>query len=210
MEFFSLITGSTLHIKPGTKIIPEKDFSELKTAADVLNQVRQEALDFKKKNLEEAEILKQNYAKEGFDEGLNKFNSAVIELNQKIEKIEKDFQNQLLPIALKAAKKILGEELKLHPDRIVDIVIQALKPVLQQHKIKIYANKEDLEILEKEKEKILSLLQKNQVLTLEAHDDVERGGCLIETESGMINAQLENQWRALEAAFKSYKEKKNP
>mgnify|MGYP000925765657 CR=1 FL=1 len=31
-----------------------------------------------------------------------------------------------------------GEELKLHPDRIVDIVVQALKPVTQHYKIKIF------------------------------------------------------------------------
>ena len=37
---------------------------------------------------------------------------------------------------------------------------------------------------------------------------MEPGGCLIETEAGIINAQLENQWRSLEAAFKAYTEKK--
>lgn len=209
MEFFSLISGQSVHLPPGKKVISGEDFSELKKASEILSQAKTEEIEFKKKTLEEAEILKQNYSKEGFEEGLNKFNAAVVELDQKIQKIEKDFQTQILPIALKAAKKILGDELKLHPDRIIDIVIQALKPVLQQNKIKIYLNKEDLDIVDKEKGRIEELLQKNQVLTLEAREDVERGGCLIETESGMINAQLENQWRALEAAFKSYKEKKS-
>ena len=209
MKFFSLINDTQVHLAAGKKIIPAEEIAELKQASEILERVKHEEIELKKKSLEEAEILKQNYAKEGFEEGLNKFNAAIVELDKKIEKIEKDFQEQILPIALKAAKKILGEELRLHPDRIVDIVIQALKPVIQQHKIKIYANKEEIEILEKEKGRILELLEKNQVLTLEAREDVEKGGCLIETESGMINAQLENQWRALEAAFKSYKEKKS-
>lgn len=34
--------------------------------------------------------------------------------------------------------------------------------------------------------------------------DITPGGCIIETESGIINASFENQWRALEMAFERY------
>jgi type III secretion protein L len=101
----------------------------------------------------------------------------------------------------------LGEEIKLMPERIVDIVLQALKPVTEHRKIKIYANKEDLEILEKEKPKIKELLKEVESLSILERGDVEKGGCIIETEAGIINAQLENQWKALETAFKSFMEK---
>ena len=30
---------------------------------------------------------------------------------------------------------------------------------------------------------------------------IQPGGCVIETEGGIINARLENQWRTLEKAF---------
>ena len=105
-------------------------------------------------------------------------------------------------------RKILGDELKLHPDRIVDIVIQSLKPVTQHHKIKIYANKEDIDILEKHKPQIKEIFEHIEVFSIQERDDIEKGGCVIETEAGIINAQLENQWKALEIAFEKFMKSK--
>jgi type III secretion protein L len=60
--------------------------------------------------------------------------------------------NQLiLPLALKAAKKIVGKELETHPDAIVSIVMQALSPAMQNHRITIWINKADKDVLEREK-----------------------------------------------------------
>ena len=60
------------------------------------------------------------------------------------------------------------------------------------------------EILEAEKPKIKSILEQVQVLTIQERNDIAPGGCIIETESGIINASIENQWRALESAFERY------
>ena len=208
MKFYSLISEDEIHIAPGEKIVPAKDFSKLVKASEILKQVKQEAHDFKQACVKETELIKQQSSKEGFEEGLNTFNKALMHLDKELKSLRDEFNKKILPIALQAAKKILGEELKLHPDRIVDIVIQALKPVIQHHQIKIYANKADIDLLEKSKSKIKNILQEVESFVIEERDDVEPGGCIIETESGIINAQLENQWRSLEAAFKAYMEKK--
>jgi type III secretion protein L len=58
--------------------------------------------------------------------------------------------------------------------------------------------------LEQEKQEIKKIFEHLQSLSIQERDDVEPGGCIIETEAGIINAQLENQWRALESAFASF------
>jgi len=208
MKFFSLISKEEVHIAPGEKVVSAKDFSQLKKANEILKQVNQEAYEYKQACVKEAETLKQQSSKEGFQEGLDKFNATLMQLDKELKSLREEFNKKILPIALQAAKKILGDELKLHPDRIVDIVTQALKPVIAHHQIKIYANKADIDILEKNKSKIKNILQEVESFVIEEREDVEPGGCLIETEAGIINAQLENQWRSLEAAFKAYTEKK--
>lgn len=110
----------------------------------------------------------------------------------------------ILPLALKAAKKIVAKELETQPETIVDIVLQALAPVLQNHRITIWVNKADKEILEKEKTRIREKLEQVESLSIKERDDVAQGGCVIETESGIINASIENQWRAIESAFDKY------
>jgi type III secretion protein L len=83
----------------------------------------------------------------------------------------------------------------------------ALKPVTQHRKVIIYVNKVDLEELEASKPKIKNLFEHLENLSIQERSDIEPGGCIIETEAGIINAQLENQWRSLEIAFESFMKK---
>lgn len=202
MNLFSFLSGEEVHLPPGEKIIKEEDFTTLLSAAELLEKAKNE-IEKRKMDLEkEGEEIHQKAQKEGFEEGLAQFNEALVTLENQKKELQEEYEKKLVPIAIQAAKKILGEELKLHPDRIRDIVIQALKPVSQHRRIKIYVNKADLELLEKEKPKIKEILEQVDTLSIQERSDVQPQGCIIETEAGIINAQLETQLRALENAFK--------
>lgn len=207
MKFFSLISEKEVHIAPDQKVIPGKEFSRLAEAAEILDAVKEEAAAYRKKVAAECEILKENAESAGFQEGLIKLNEQVLALDHLLKNVRDEVNHKILPLALKAARKILGEELKIHPDRIVDIILQALKPVTQHHRVTIYVNKADLDILEEKKSKIKKILQQVESFTIQERPDVEMGGCIIETEAGIINAQLENQWRAMESAFEAFMKK---
>ena len=114
----------------------------------------------------------------------------------------------VLPLALQAAKKIVKKELDTFPETIVDIVMQAIAPISQSHKVIIYVSKTDKELLHKEKPKLQEILPHADILMIQERDDVTPGGCIIQTEGGMINATLENQWLALEKAFSKYMKEK--
>jgi type III secretion protein L len=207
MKFFSLLSSAEVRLAPGKKVIPAKEFSTLQSAAEILETVQAEAEVFKKENVIEAEKIKEQAFKEGFQEGLISLNKHLLALDQELKVMRTEVQKKILPLALKAARKLVGEELKLHPDRIVDIVLTSLKPVTQHKKITIFVNKVDLPHLEENKSKIRKIFEHLESLSIQERDDIEPGGCMIETEAGIINAQLENQWRALEAAFESFMKK---
>jgi type III secretion protein L len=204
MKFFSLFSKKEVHEVAGKKVLSSQDFSTLQSAFDLLKITKQEAEEYKKESEKEGEKIKRKAYQEGFDQGLLELNKKILQLDSSIENLEKEFQKKIAPVAIKAAKKIVGEELAIHPGRIVDIVMQALKPVSQHHKIKIYVNKQDLLLLEQAKTKIKSILEQIQIFSIHERDDIEVGGCIIETEGGIINAKLENQWKALEAAFQTF------
>jgi len=204
MKFFSLLFGKEVRIAPGKKRIPAQEFSIAADASDIIKTVTQEAAVFKKESLLEAEKTKEAAFQEGFQEGLLSLNKHLLALDQELKELRSDVQKKILPLSLKAAQKIIGEELRLHPDRIVDIVLNALKPVTQHKKITIFVNKMDLAELEDKKPKIKKIFEHLDSLSIQERDDIEQGGCIIETEAGIINAQLENQWRALESAFESF------
>ena len=206
-KFFSLISGKEVRRTPRRKVIPAKEFTKLEEASQIVKTVKQEAAAFKQEIAVESEKIKERAFQEGFQEGLVTFNKYLVALDRELKHLREDVQKKILPLALKAARKIIGEELRLHPDRIVDIVLTSLKPVTQHRKITVYVNKADLQTLEENKNRIKKLFEQLESFSIQERSDIEPGGCMIETEAGIINAQLENQWRALESAFESFMKK---
>ncbi len=204
MKYFSLLSGQQVHPAPGKKVIPSEEFSTLHDASEILHMVKIEANEFKKEAVKETEILKDLAFQEGFQEALNSLNNHIHLLDEELKKIREEVQKKIAPLAIKAIRRIIGEELKLHPDRIVDIVLTALKPVTQQRKIILYVNKADVEQLEANKPRIKEIFEHLENFSIQERSDIEQGGCIIETGAGIVNAQLDNMLRSLETVFESY------
>ena len=204
MTLFSLFYEAKIKKTSGSKIIPKEEFSQLVEAIDLIKEAKEDAQKYKEEVKAECEIIKKEAHNEGFEQGLAQLMTTIETVNQSLAELRHEMQNQILPLALKAAKKIVGDQLTLKPDIIVDIVMNTIKPVVQAVNIRILVNKADKPFLDAKKEQIKILLERVEHLTIEERHDVTPGGCIIETESGIINATLENQWRALEAAFAKF------
>ncbi len=204
MKFFSLIYQGEVHPATDEKVIPAEEFSTLMEASGILKLAHEDIAQYKKEVEKECEELKLKAKEEGFSEGLSQFNQHLVHFDKQLHVLRMELQKQVLPLALKAAKKIVAEQLNLHPETIVDIVINTLTPVLHNQRITIYVNKDDKEILEAQKSRIKDILDQVQVLRIIERPDISRGGCIIETDSGIINSTIENQWLSLEKAFEKF------
>lgn len=202
-KFLSLIHGDKIRIAPKTKVIPAADFSTLVSAEEVLDKVKEDAIQYKKEVVEEIEILKEQAQREGFEAGFKSWVELIAKLEAEVVKVRGDIERILTPVVLEAAKKIVNKEIELSEKTIVDIVSGTLKSVSQHKKITIYVNKKDIDALEANRTRLKDLFENLEVLSIRPRADIAQGGCVIETEGGIINAQLENRWRILEAAFES-------
>lgn len=200
-KFFSLIKGDLLEAAPKVKVLPAKEFSTLLEASELLESVQNDAEEFKIQIVEECEALKNQAQKEGFEAGFKSWADAVALLEKEIANVRADLEKAVTPVALKVAKKIVGREIELSEKTIVDIVSNNIKSVSQHKKIVIYVNRKDLAILEANRAQLKELFESIESLSLRERADIESGGCVIETEGGIINARLENQWAVLEKAF---------
>lgn len=209
-KFFSLIHGEKIHIAPNTKVISADAFSKVIDAQEVLKQVQEDAEQYKVEITTEIEKVKEQSQKEGFEQGYSEWVEKIAELDDEIKQVRSDMQKMVVPISLKAAKKIVGRELETSDSAVVDIISNSLKAVAQHKKIKIYVNRKDFEIVEANREQIKEVFEKVESLSIQPQDDVDPGGCVIETEGGIINAQIENQWMILENAFQKLISKQDP
>lgn len=202
-KIFTLIHGDRIHAKPKKKIIPADELTTLQNASDVLDHIKQDAEQYRMQVAQESELVKENAFKEGYQDGFKEWAEHLANFETQLENLHKEMQEAIIPIALKAAKKIVGREIELSEETIVDIVASNLKTIAQHKKIIIYVNKKELEILDKNKPRLRELFENLESLSIRPRDDVAPGGCIIETEIGIINAQLEHRWRVLEKAFEN-------
>ncbi len=204
-KLFSLLSNKEIHLSPGKKSISAEEFSKLLSVEDLLATIEEERKDLQDEMEIEREKKKEEGFQEGVSEGLASLNQHVLSLDRAIKNLRNDLQENILSLSLIAAKKIVGEEISLHPERIADIILTAIKPITQHKKIILYVNREDLPMIEEKKGLLKEAFEHLESLSIQERSDIEKGGCIIETEAGIINAQLENQWRALESAFASFK-----
>ena len=200
-KIFNLISGSSIHTAPETKIIPQAAFSVALDAVELFETTEKEAEKHRIDVVTEIEALKEQAQIEGFQTGLNQWAEQLGALESEIKAVQDELHKLVVPIALKAAKKIVGREIELNPEVIVDIVSTNIKPVASHRKVVIYVNKKELEILEKNKPKIKSLFENLESFSIRERADVTPSGCIIETERGIINAQAEHLWNILEKVF---------
>ena len=202
-DLFTLIQKEDVEIDVRRKILKAEEFSQVLGIEELLQKAKQEVEVFKQAAQEEMEKEKIRSEQEGFLEGQKKWASQVALLQEHTEKLRAEFEKEMVPLIIQCGKKILGRELETNPKAVVDIVKNALRPIASHKVITLFVHKDDLLILEENKPRLKEILERVESLTLDTRPDITRGGCIIETESGIINATLETLWESLEIALTS-------
>ncbi len=191
-------------IEEGQKIVRHHDWQELLSLDHLLQQAEHELIEARK----QIALDRIEEEKKGFDEGFEKGEMVFAEhlklFDEKIKELRIEMQRSVLPIALKSAKKMVSKELELHPETIVDIVMEAIRPILTCKAVRIFVRKDDFEYITEHKQQIKSLFEAAESFTIGFKEDIEPGGCLIETDKGVINSTIDLKIRALEQAFERF------
>ncbi len=184
-------------------------------AKEEARQVREEADNYLENARRRAEELESKAYNDGFLQGKkdgeelgkrqfeamsNRLRSLIEALSQQGDTLFAKYETQIVRLALEIAKKVVQRELETSPEIVVDVVRRAAKEISEATSIKIMLNPKDLDIV---KEYVLNDIELTGGHQIEftAHSDLKRGGCIIETEFGLVDASLEGRWKAIEEAI---------
>jgi type III secretion protein L len=180
----SIIRSDTVDAKGEAGRIIERAQAE---AAEIVHQAELEAEKLK------AQAYEQGQA-EGRDAAATQLAEVVSKASLRLQQIEAQAEPQLRELAITIARKILGRELEFHPEAVVDIVKQALsEKARQRREIFLRVNPEDLQHIRENKPDLLEVLSRAKEIGIREDPDVAVGGAVIETDAGMIDAQIETQ-----------------
>lgn len=154
------------------------------------------------------EARRQGY-EVGLEQGRSEMEQETRRLRQLAESLGSaldslDFRlaDEVLNLSLDVAKQVIAGELATRPERILDVVKLALRQMAEStREARLLLNPEDAQLV---RPILNELLDKNRLRIVE---DVRmvRGGCLIETPQGDLDASLQTRWRQVISVLGSNK-----
>lgn len=110
-------------------------------------------------------------------------------------------ERDVVKLALEIAKKVVHREVQVDGEIIQTLVRVALSHVGSKAPVTIHLHPADHSFMLEQRAAAIPSGQSEQNLILLADKSIERGGCLIETECGDIDARIEEEFREVERAF---------
>lgn len=148
--------------------------------------------------------------------GEERLESHLAHLHKLISQIEetrtevfRSAEKEIVTLAMAIATKIVRHEISIKDDVVLRVVDEALRKCVDHERIKIRVNPSDYLFLREKTSELSSLMDKPGNLNFVEDETVERGGCLIETNLGDIDARIKKQLHVVEAALKSEFQKSN-
>jgi len=151
---------------------------------------------------DEVERLRRKSEAEGRERGLGAVTELLVGARAVAARARAGAEAELRVLGVRIAEKILGRELALQPAAVVDVVAEAMRHAGEPRELVVRCATEDLEALERGKPRLLERCRAAQAVRFVADDRVSRGGCIIETELGVVDARLSTQLEAIERALR--------
>ncbi|MBN2552925.1 MAG: flagellar assembly protein FliH [Spirochaetales bacterium] len=203
-------------------------FDEVKRKNNQAQKIRQEAEDEARRIVEEArrqaegleaEIqskvekeLKDAFAKgheegreEGFQEGrreverlvetLQKIISAAID---KRNEIIQESETQVINLVLLIAKKVIKVISENQRNVVINNVVQSLRKLKSRGDVVIRVNLADVELTSEHINDFMKMVENVKSITVLEDSSVDRGGCIVETDFGQIDARISSQLHEIE------------
>jgi len=162
---------------------------------------------------EQARQIEQDAYQKGYAEGLDLANAELSKLIERVGavaqsaldekwRIINSHESNIVDLALEIAKKVVGEQILLKPDTVVDIARKALFIAVEREHIQIRVNPEDMDIIKSYKDDLMASMDGIEKIDVIADRRVKRGGCILETDAGNTDGRLQSQLSHIDEALR--------
>ncbi len=191
-----------------SSVVVSKEVLDSQTRArGILEEARLEAIKIRKEAKEvlqqvheEMERSKKKGEEVGYQEGLERALRYLHEIHLLREKMFENLEPQVVKLVFTIAEKVIGDQVRQNDQAIISIVRQALAAAIG-NKITIRLNPEDFIKVKENEPALLSKLESSKTVFFKEDETVATGGCMVESEVGAIDAQLQTQLGAIKKAL---------
>jgi flagellar assembly protein FliH len=102
-------------------------------------------------------------------------------------------ESQATQLGFELAERILGREIAERPEAVADVAREAIKHVLDCGKITVRAHPDDVQFLLGLQKEIETAISSETKFEVRADAEIARGGCMVDTEKGTVDARIASQ-----------------
>lgn len=184
----------------------------------IINEGRKEAERIIQEAYAEAEKIKKEAYQKGFEQGLEdgfKQGKKEIQIladrlkemtsyiaNRRTEIINKS-EREVVELALEVVRKILKEIRENERDVVIRQIRYVLSKLSGATRFIIRVNPADFEIVSHHKEEFFKMIEEGGDIKIFEDPFVEQGGCIVETDTTTIDAQITSQLMEIEEKLKT-------
>src|SRR3954469_11602062 len=166
----------------------------------------------------EAQSIRESARREGYAEGMvagradlrQLAEPAVQALSEAAERVREfetraadSVEHQAVVLAMDVAEKVVAGAIEIEPERVLDVVRGALRAIVERERLVIQVNPQDLEIVREGLDELTGALGGIEHVEVQEERRVQRGGAVIRTGVGEIDANIRSKIdRAREATLK--------
>jgi flagellar assembly protein FliH len=161
----------------------------------------------------EHEAYKKGYEagrEEGYKEGqaevmrlidrLGTIVSTAVDIRDDIIRSSEKLMTEMI---LMIARKVIKDEIVERREVVINNIKEAIKRVKDRDRIDVRVNFADLDMTTAHKDELIKMMESLKKVNIYEDSRVERGGCIIETDVGAIDARISTQLDTIEEAIRN-------
>lgn len=159
---------------------------------------------------EEADTIKETAAKEGYRAGIEQAESDILALRSKIadfisskQEVFEFIAPDILEISVDIARKIIKKEVEQDPQVILNSIVDVMRTLSKEEpRITVKLNPLQVDLVKTELPEYISSMGIDAKIAVIGDDSIEEGGCILNTNNGIVDASINTQLEIIKAALK--------
>jgi flagellar assembly protein FliH len=132
-------------------------------------------------------------ANERFENSLEMFAQGIEEVSRLREALLQNSTHDMLRLVMSIARQVIHCEISVNREVILATIGKALNAAVSSDSYRIKVNPEDLALVTEKKPLFLASINGLKNIVFEADPAIARGGCLVESELGEVDATIDSQ-----------------
>ncbi len=133
----------------------------------------------------------------------NGLGKILEELTAFRENLYKSCEKEMVELAIAISRKVIQREVQIKKDGVLDCVRAAMKAVMASGEIVIRVNTKDLDIISQYKDELVRYGNGVKGVVVCGDEAIARGGCIVETNYGEVDATLDSVMSEIEEKLKN-------